>query len=310
MINFIRTKDNLTLFWDGKTKVVPTGTAAFNDVIRLIKLNANPVTILAACDLSDRVKLKCHSSGLFSTDEDGNVWVGNDKVAKGLSDRIVDFVEEGLPFAPLVSLWHNIMQNPDPRARADLYEFLQHNGHPITEDGCFIAYKRVRENFMDHYTNTIDNSVGASPSMRREDVDCDPSRTCSRGLHVACLSYAVDMYQGGNGRLICVKVHPKNVCAIPTDYNKTKMRTCGYDVISIHELDVPLKHSLVDKQLKPMKQAAPASDTGEDLDADVVLKESRNARSKPIPVPANKAVKNAGWENLRDSKGRFYRKHK
>ena len=107
MIPFIKSSDNLTLFWNGKTKIVPVGTPAYDEVMRLIKANADPNTIIQSCDLGERVMLKCHSSGLFSTDEDNTVWVGNQKCPKVLSDRIVDFVEQGLPFRPLIQFWNN-----------------------------------------------------------------------------------------------------------------------------------------------------------------------------------------------------------
>jgi hypothetical protein len=52
-----------------------------------------------------------------------------------------------------------------------------------------------------------------------------------------------------------------NVCAIPPDYNMTKMRTCGYDVVEKMENNIPIIKPVyepgVDKQAdaqeEPMK---------------------------------------------------------
>lgn len=54
-----------------------------------------------------------------------------------------------------------------------LYKFLEHNGHPITKNGNFIAYKKVTEDFKDCHTKSIDNNIGETVSMAREDVDND-----------------------------------------------------------------------------------------------------------------------------------------
>jgi hypothetical protein len=310
-IPFLKTAQNLTIVWNGRTKVVPVGTAAYDEVIKLIKANADPNIILASCDLAERVKLKCHTSGLFATDDDNNVWVGNEKCPKALSDRIVDFVEQGLPFEPLIKFWNNCVANPDSRARTDLFAFLEHNGHPITEDGCFIAYRKVTEDFKDHRTKSMDNRVGQTVRMERSQCNSNPNETCSAGLHVAAIGYA---WGFANGHTVCVKVNPKDVVAIPVDYNQQKMRCCEFTVLAIHESEKPVQAPLVDDTMKPKTRNDYddySDGGGEDFneDADAILWDSRHAASKPIAVKCSTQVKNKGWQNLRDSKGRFYRKH-
>lgn len=66
--------------------------------------------------------------------------------------------------------------------------------------------------------------------MRREDVDPDRNKCCSRGLHVASWEYAAT-YMGEV--LIEVQVNPKDVVAVPLDYNFGKMRTCRYRVVRV-----------------------------------------------------------------------------
>ncbi len=109
-----------------------------------------------------------------------------------------------------------------------LYRFLEHNGHPLTEDGCFIAYRGVTDDFRDCRTRSIDNSVGSVVEMPREQVDDNPNNTCSYGLHVACFNYA----EGFGPKLIEVKVNPKDVVCVPEDYEGTKMRVCRYEVVN------------------------------------------------------------------------------
>ncbi len=92
---------------------------------------------------------------------------------------------------------------------------------------------------MDKRTGTINNSVGSFVMMNRADVDSNPNQTCSTGLHVASYDYARSVYGAfgveNSDILIEVKVNPRDVVAIPTDYNTQKMRVCQYEVVAINK---------------------------------------------------------------------------
>lgn len=151
-------------------------------------------------------------------------------IDSGLTRRIVGKMQNGEPFEPLVAFFENLMANPSRRAVYQLYDFLEHNDIEITDDGHFIAWKRVGSNFKDMYTGKFDNSPGTVVKVNRFQVDEDPNVTCSHGLHVAAKSY-IPHYGGGSGKVIACKVNPADVVAIPTDYNNAKMRCAGYEVL-------------------------------------------------------------------------------
>lgn len=151
-------------------------------------------------------------------------------IDSGLTRRIVEKMQNGEPFEPLIAFFENLMVNPSRRAVYQLYDFLEHNDIEITDDGHFIAWKRVDSNFKDMYTGKFDNSPGAVVKVNRFQVDEDPNVTCSHGLHVAARSY-IPHYGGGCGRVIACKVNPADVVAIPTDYKNAKMRCAGYEVL-------------------------------------------------------------------------------
>lgn len=151
-------------------------------------------------------------------------------IDSGLTRRIVGKMQNGEPFEPLVAFFENLMANPSRRAVYQLYDFLEHNDIEITDDGHFIAWKRVNSNFKDMYTGKFDNSPGTVVKVNRFQVDEDPNVTCSHGLHVAAKSY-IPHYGGGSGKVIACKVNPADVVAIPTDYNNAKMRCAGYEVL-------------------------------------------------------------------------------
>lgn len=162
---------------------------------------------------------------------DGVIIAHGTPMPHALSRKILQFKEAGIPYGPLVQLWERIRLNGSFNSRQQLYAFLEHNGHPITEDGKFIAYRSVTSEFKDFHTRTFDNSVGAVCEVPRESVDDNPNNTCSHGLHVACFSYAVG-FGGSDRRIVEVEVDPADVVCVPTDYNGTKMRVCKFKVVA------------------------------------------------------------------------------
>lgn len=162
--------------------------------------------------------------------ENGKVMYKELVIDNGLTKRIVECMRDGNDFKHLVNFFENLMLNPSNRAVNELYGFLTHNDIEITEDGHFIAWKRVKSDYKDMYTGKMDNSPGKVVEMPRNMVNENSNQTCSHGLHVAAKSY-IPHYGGGKGAIISCKVHPRDVVSIPTDYNQSKMRCCRYEVL-------------------------------------------------------------------------------
>ncbi len=165
----------------------------------------------------------------------GNVAVQGDKLFwKGeemhnaLSNRMIQMLQDGFPIEPMIQFMENLMQNPSKRAVTELYGFLEKNSLPITPDGHFLAYKKVKGDYKDCYTGTMDNSVGSVVEMERNKVDDDQNRTCSTGLHFCSRDY---LNHFGGERVVIVKINPRDVVSIPNDYNDSKGRACRYEVV-------------------------------------------------------------------------------
>jgi len=235
-LNYILNDDALVIVTNEGLKPLIKGNPYYAQVVDFLKKHLYDKA-LEMMDLASRIAF--HSKGQFHL-QDGQIFYKGTLMPKGLSERIVQFADLGIPFKALINFWDNLMQNPSVDSRNDLFAFLMHNHIPLTEDGCFIGYKRVGEDFLDLYTRTIDNSVGKCPKMPRELVDPNRKNTCSRGLHVAAWKYAKDQYMNGN--LIAVKVNPKDVVAVPEDYNGEKMRVCLYEVME--KVDGPRKTAI------------------------------------------------------------------
>lgn len=169
--------------------------------------------------------------------ENGLVKFNGEVIHNTLTNRILGFMRDGLPHEPLVKFFSNLMENPSKRATDELYDFLEAGELPITEDGCFLAYKNVRANYMDIHSGTFRNQVGDVCEMPRNRVDEDKERTCSYGLHFCSIKYLPHFSDGENGKTMIVKINPKDVVAIPADYNNTKGRTCRYEVVAEYKED-------------------------------------------------------------------------
>jgi hypothetical protein len=167
----------------------------------------------------------------------GNVSVkGEDLFWKGkpmhnaLTTRMIAMLQDGFPVEPLVNFMENLMTNPSKRAVDELYGFLEKNSLPITPDGCFLAYKKIRRDYLDIHSGTMDNSVGKIVEMERNEVDDNKDQTCSTGLHFCSQEYLAH-FGGSDSRVVILKINPADVVSIPSDYNNSKGRACRYEVI-------------------------------------------------------------------------------
>jgi hypothetical protein len=148
-----------------------------------------------------------------------------------LTEKLLQFFNEGLPIEHYCLFLSNLMANPSMASREELYLFLEGADLPITEDGCFLAYKTVRGDFMDKYSGKFDNSPGATHVMERREVDDNRDRTCSYGFHAAAYEYAKNFMASHGDKMVAVKINPKDVVSVPADYRNQKLRGCEYTVL-------------------------------------------------------------------------------
>lgn len=181
----------------------------------------------------------------------GNVsWKGQ-PFHNALATRMIEMYQDGFPIDPMVRFMENLMQNPSKRSVDQVYGFLEKNKLPITEDGYFLAYKKVRTDYLDVYSGSVDNSIGQVVEMDRNLVDDNPESHCSTGLHFCSESYLNGFGNSGDPVMI-LKINPADVVSIPTDYNGAKGRCMRYEVVA--EVDGDPKDAfaqVVDKKYAP-----------------------------------------------------------
>lgn len=160
--------------------------------------------------------------------------VGNEVVFEGsrfdpaFAEAYAINAELGLSSKSLDLFFMNLSTNPNPISIMAFTKFIAKGKMPITDRGTFLAYKRINAHWKDCHTNSFDNRPGQKLSMPREDVDSRQDQTCSTGFHVCSHGY-LDNFTGPID--VVVEVNPRDVVAVPPDYDLTKMRCCAYTVL-------------------------------------------------------------------------------
>lgn len=228
-IAVLMTENGITVVYDNKDHSVDKSHPRYKDIVAAYREKRfDDMKAL----IDNGTTVQTFGEGKLTV-EKGVVKYGERVLGRALTKRILAMIEEGFDVDPMVKFLDNLDQNPSARAVNELYAFLEGCNLPITDDGYFLAYKRVNWDFKDFHTGKIDNSVGQKPAMKRNEVDDDKQNTCSFGLHFCSLPYLKEFHKG-QGHIVIVKINPKDVVSIPVDYNFTKGRTCEYEVIGIH----------------------------------------------------------------------------
>jgi hypothetical protein len=227
---FILTGDSVTVVIGAVNYTLDRSHAMFSEVlnsIRSAQQNGDWAEVETRLNIANKLSQN-GSSELWFNKETGEVFWNEEPLNTALSNRITDMWRDGFDTEPLLAFCRNLFANPSTTAINELYDFMEKNVLPLTTDGCFLAYKKVREDYKDCYTGTIDNSVGCVVEMDRN--ICDPIREnhCSTGLHFCGLSYLTCF---GGERVVIVKINPADVTSIPSDYNFAKGRCCKYEVV-------------------------------------------------------------------------------
>lgn len=143
-------------------------------------------------------------------------------IQSALTDRILQMGKAGKPIVHLVKFMDNLYLNPSEKAIRSFYEWLVDNDLPITDDGCFLAYKSVDADFKDTHTKTVDNRPGQVIMMSRKVANTDYDTQCATGFHICSKQYG--LY---GSRVLAVKANPKHILSAVSG----KMRVTQYEVL-------------------------------------------------------------------------------
>lgn len=225
----------ITVVLDGERHSINAGNGLFSKALEAYKVNDWDVFI--GC-VNPEIRLKSLYASYEGIEvKDGNLYVFGDPVHSTLASRVLSFLEAGLDCVHLFKFILKLNLNPSKRAVDELYTFLEHRALPITDNGNFLAYKAVREDYTDKYTGKFLNTIDSVLEMPRNKVDDDKNVGCSYGFHAGTVEYAKE-FMGREGHLMIVEINPADVVSIPTDCQFQKLRTSKYKVVGEYEIDL------------------------------------------------------------------------
>lgn len=271
-MKYIINSKSIVLFINNKPVKVEKSDLRFAKIIKCFDLpeneQENAVSDIITCNVKNLQK----EADFEVKGED--VYLEGEKLPSVLAKKVRDLVDQDLPVALFKKFWKNLRENPSQTSVNELYDFLSYKELPLTEDGCFLAYKGLLDNFWSISGNKdtkvlkgqvdsqgrIYNGIGEEIEVLRRDVDDNRAHHCSNGLHVGSHDYATGF---ARGKMVIVKVNPKDVVSVPSDYNCQKCRVSAYTVVSEYVSEITA--SAVDSENKPM-QSVSVSERNEFLD--------------------------------------------
>jgi hypothetical protein len=304
---FLKTDKAITVFFGpGESQQVSKGDSRYKQVVAAIRDNLWG-SLRNILDVKNRLV----------TESNGKIYLINGilqsdhyVVPAMLGTRIVELFHEGLSPDSYVRFLEKVNENPDPRAVEETYGFVEHCNLPVCEDGDFLAYKMITKDFLDIFTKSVDNSVGQVITMERDLVDADCNRTCSAGLHFCSEGY-LGKYgtERNHDQMVIVKINPRDVVAIPTDYKFAKGRCCRYEVVDTITWDNRIKPVYNDdytkpEDIQPIPEPTPEGKDGTRwelrLSSDGTLLEVCSTRSEARKLRATTASDSFIWDTAHE----------
>lgn len=242
---------------------------------------------------------------------DGMVTYAGRPVNDHLATRIIEILKDGFDISPWTAFMDKLYSNPDEYSVKQLYPFLERAKLPITPDGDFLAYKKVREDYKDCHSGTYDNSPGKEVTEDRAKCDNNPANHCSRGLHFCSKEY---LNSFGGVRTVIVKVNPRDVVSVPNDHDFQKARACRYVVVGELDQDYSIEDMEKKAVLPPPRDikainSAPATTTRnlEDKIVGYINRHKRDCGGCDITVrQVAKAIKATNADVVANAGGKFF----
>ena len=250
-MKYILTTNRLTVIDNNeKTHSVENSHRNFDKICKAVSDNDQEAfeTLLADIqpELLPEPDLEGFNHPLFERKNGEFFYRGIWKLGRPETQKLGSMLKYGMDLQPLINFLDNLYNNVSSQVVEQLVKFLDYDELPITEDGCFIAYKGIKSDKFSYHGNVdikpiqglsnergeIFNEEGHVIEVLRNQVNCNPDETCSTGLHVGSYNYARGM---GSGILATIKVNPRDVVSVPSDYSGQKLRCCKYTVIK-HEV--------------------------------------------------------------------------
>lgn len=235
MIAYTITPSSVNLLLHGRMRTLNSTHPNFSAVREALKnyglYGASPELEARIADLVDIPQFIAKVTAGRVKVGDNAVYFDDREVHGVIAKRLLGMLGQGFNISPLARFLDRLMSNPIPTAADELYLWMEQSELPLTDDGCFLAFKKVNNEYLSYHDNKTDNSIGSKLPLLSEDrYDTDRRRTCSSGYHFCSYDY-LPTYYGNTGRVVICKIAPEDVVSIPDDYSNAKGRARTYEII-------------------------------------------------------------------------------
>lgn len=219
---------------DCKSYVVPKDHPNYNVLLEALKQgNSDDFVTNYDLHIEEDIEQVNNEVGEGVVIKEDCIYYNGEELFHDVGRTLFNMKSEGFDTSRFIKFVENLVQNPSMRSVEQLWDYITAYGLSITEDGCFLAYKAVTDEYLDKHSRKFDNRPGAVNKMLRNKVDDDPQSACSRGFHVGALGYSGPngWFYNCNDRVVICKVNPKDVVCVPHDLFHQKIRVCEYTVV-------------------------------------------------------------------------------
>lgn len=252
--NYTVTPDSIVIFAGAKPYIARKDHLNFEKIKSLVKGKQFEKAV-KLFDISTAITV--NSKGKITVKNSVVYW--NDKPLHNyVTNRLLTLLKEGFDVKPVINfledLYNNnplVKENPNHYLVEDLFKFLQSNELPHTPDGGFLAWKRVRKDYLDIHSGTISYKVGESVKEPWEKVSKNRSECGGSGLYFGSRRYFEKLDFGAEKgyKLLLVKVMPRHVASVPVSYEHSKGRACELFVYAEYDdnSEIDLNKALIEK---------------------------------------------------------------
>lgn len=233
---FTTNGDTLTLFMYGVPETIDSSHPNYTTIYDLVvvqgvhdDVDVNLLANLLSVKKTIEEAIKGQNFGAVTVGQDSVLFNGQ-VINTYLTQKMLALLSTGADITPWALFMDKLYKNPSKTAVDELFLWLDKAGMPITEDGCFLAYKKVQDDYTSFHDHKFLNLPGTTVEMPRNQVDDNRNKTCSYGLHF-CSWHYLPSYYGGSGRVVLVKIDPSEVVSIPSDYDNAKGRAHRYTIV-------------------------------------------------------------------------------
>lgn len=250
-MKYIVGNTGITFFIGNRPRKVEKGSVEYAKILKAFSLPLDKQDEAITKVLEGKVEDSKELQAAGFTFSGSEIRVDGDLLPQVLTNKINSLKIVGLPTTLFLNFWLNLRENPDFAVvhERGFYDFLEYKELPLTEDGCFIGYRGVNNDYWSKSGSKttkvlqgkvdaqgrIFNGVGEVIEVIRNGVSTDKNVTCAEGsLHIGSLAYA----KSWGNRVIIVKVNPKDVVSVAKDCSCQKLRVCKYEVIGDFEKEI------------------------------------------------------------------------